>query len=473
MTSNKFIGAIDLSVRLSSMNPLGHLDLSASTVTFERSILQALEVVWQRARNQVLLDEGVIKGGDIPKGFELEEAEDLIEFVSSLRWKLLEARLPFKICTRVGVGVGITLADRWTAVVHALRTGGTQRETLKAEISEAKRRLGTLDPDVLERYFKLHRPLASTDNTADLQRDLESFKGLGFHADVDFHKFVPDAMKSRFFVNYFPNKTGKSFLPCAFIDLYWPFSPFDLISRYVGSSQTGAEDSLDVGSKSIISNVFDMLRRSIKASESNGIFYVSLLNAFIMSSNFSRVMYINRSSSKLKDRQTAQSADKDVFVLADLMAGDPINLVDPTDPELQYANGWQNYPPIFRAVLLDSDCIKLLKKSPGSEIVLASLLNCVWDRQVETDLIEIAVDSSISQALNDASGSEESEKVDGSLEYQEEDDKPVDVLFERLVREIQARYGEVMIRKIFGLSDQIIGIEAKKSALRASTSTSS
>jgi hypothetical protein len=423
MKQVKYIGAVDLSARLSSMNPLGYVSLRDASLKFQREILSSCLYVISNSKNrEVLLKNGIVKHGSIEKRFEFEDFSDFCSFVQRLRWSLLMKSLPFKICAQVATHGGQSLEDRWSKIL------AENVELDKATKDRVAQEFGTTDRTEILELFKLYRAEAVDSVSAALNSDLENFKGLGFYAGEDFRQNISSSERDMFFDNHFPKRTGRSYTPHKYVDILYDFPDDDLITR-----QSGSEDILPGGSISLVNEIFELLRRSAKAQEENGVFYISILNAFVISSNFDKISYIEREISQKPTKVNLLAIAKDI-------PPPP----DPQEDSPDLSAGWQWYPPIFKAIALDPSKISILKRTAGFEIVVASMLNKICDKVIKNrpDVSENDGDFSISGT---------------------------DPVLKAVVLKIQASYGEKMIRSVLNLPDTVIGAVEKRMTLGAAT----
>ena len=133
MADRGYIGIVDLTVRLSSMNPLAHIGIAQANLQFERIVIKACRLFYDkspRSTREKLLREGIILEGTSHKYFKFPNADSALEFSSLLRNLLVGARLPFKICLRPGELGGMTLAQAWGD-----RISSTTSELEKREVT--------------------------------------------------------------------------------------------------------------------------------------------------------------------------------------------------------------------------------------------------------------------------------------------------------------------------------------------------
>ena len=404
MPEPRFIGAIDLSVRLSSMNPLRYHKLDAAYLTLQKEVLSSCLYTYKNSVHRDLIDRiGIIYSSGSDKRFWFSDIGDLITFVRMLRWKLIEQRLPFKICVRIEEGGIVSLMDQWGPKLSTLSTDDDTR-------SLAVQQLGTDSVDDIKKLFVLYTANASDEGNSRLNGDLESFKGLGFYV-AEGSISLDEIALQKFFLNHFPQKSTAGYVPIPYKDLVWDFSRQDLVS-HLNIGRQSIENS-----ENVISGILDLMRRSMKTDTQNGAFYVSALNGVAMSSNFSRLGRLTA------DRALDfEQSDDD---------SDAANLDD-----LYLLAGWQGYPPIFEAAILDKARISMLKRAPGIEILIGTILSKVFEGQ----------------------------------EVEQHSDLSRDEIFQLLVRQIQKSYGEAIVRKVISLPDTVITEVHRRVILDAASS---
>jgi hypothetical protein len=411
MENGKFIGAIDLSVRLSSMNPLSYIDINEAATKFERVILLSCLHTFRNSESRHLLTErGVVRQGSGERRFEIERFDDFLRFIKWARHELLDQKLPFKLCARGNATGGKILSERWSHVIDEFHSGETstnRKEQLRRILLE---NLGTSDSSEIQTLFSLYRADSSYDASALLEAEIESFKGFGFHAPIAFIDQLDNEASKHFFENCFPIKTGKGLEIRRFIDLKYDIDDSDLVTIL-----ESGPNILSTGVKNLIDNVFELLRRSMKADEANGIYYISIINGFVLSSNFSELVYI----SKEKRFETTTS--------------DGLEAQNPVEQDLK--EGWQWYPVIFGALIIDTTLINTIKKAAGCEIVLATLINKVLSLKFYGGVISTI------------------------------DEFAVTIL----IKTIERKYGENIIRRIINLPEFVISSVTRKFVLKAAS----
>jgi len=449
MSNRRYIGTIDLTARLSSMNPYMYDDPKDANLRFEKILIEVCRATYLRSSNQGnLRRDGVIKGGDVPAGFEFEHLEDFIFFIGQARWALLDAHLPFKLCASLGTSVGRTMEEMWSARVA--EGSPPFSESIKAE---AKARFGTDDPKQIALIMSLYRPAAATDDSALLKTSLEEFKGFGLHINKDLIKENPEI--KNIFLNYCPIKSQRGYDISEYYDMYLPISPQDTIQRY-----DNGENRLTSGCGALISQVLDMMRRSMKADDQNGAYYISLLNCFAHSSSYDKLAVIEETRASPPrggpNDRAPRASDLPVFRLAYLRSGGPIPLAAPSDgpapsgavePPPALKSGWQGYPPIFETVLLSPQSVSLLKRAPGAEILLGSMMMRIHERAPSDAVLE-----GVPRGELATDPEKESENTDPILE--------------RTIRTTEAIYGERIMRKILRLPPHIVSQAIKKEILK-------
>ncbi|MGN6210506.1 hypothetical protein [Asticcacaulis sp.] len=362
-----FIGVIDLSVRLSSMNPIKMLDVDYQEEHLEGLIIRRIRSLIEKA-GQPAINRIVIRPGMTPKQFEFEGYDQFEEFVSNLQWDLLSqsedgTSIPFKMCVGTSRSAAQTLAEAWAKEVDDLENGHLAGPQLAELKSRLRNKFATDKPKTIKKIIALYQAEGVDSDRLQLSVEMESFKGMGFHAVPAFLHAVPEAKRANYFVNYFPIKRGPNkYSVEEFLSLKLDIVPDDLIKtsileRYhtdpAGVKHTESKrrvSSLDTGSKPVLTGLFKLLRRSISADEANGIYYVSMFNCFIVSSNYKELTYN-------KERVKIQKSS--------------------TNGEF-WDVGWYGFPPIFDSLILDTHTKAIVKRIPAKEMLLASLLGAVY-----------------------------------------------------------------------------------------------
>lgn len=446
----EFIGVVDLTVRLSSMNPFGHIDVQEANRRFESAIIYSCQTLYNEAGKDTPLAKryeakGIIPYGASDKYFHFDDREHIVHFARTLRSRLISQGLPFKICISKGDLARGNLLEKLGALKVGVKSGDAAlRQAATAELQEI---FNTTDLAEIARLLELYRAPSASESSVMLSTRLEAFKGFGIWIDQSvLESGIEDAFK-----NYFPTRgpngryTEEEFLDCLFprldADVVIRFAPDtedapDLDSSWPKrkgkrSAPARPDDAdlfiLPTGRAPLIDNVLDLLRRSSKAGEDNSIYYVSLLTTIVRSSNFCEI--------------------------ARLAASEPWK----ENPAKLLAPGWQHYPPIFNTLVLDQHHRGVIRKIPGIQLTLAALI----------DEIHAALTGEPTSAeLPAAPASKRSEATRAKIAAAAEKDG----IFGQIVRHIEATFGVPMMRKIWAVPNQVMNQERKRTMLNVMTS---
>lgn len=464
-----YIGIVDLTVRLSSMNPLGYIDVKDASVRFERRLIDACLTTHDKARNQSgMLAEGIVQGGAAAKFFQFRSEVDLHRFIVDLRYRLLQAKLPFKICVRRGELGGKTVEERWRSVAEKLKDNSDGDAKLQAQRSLLEG-LGVETPKAFADIVSLYRAPNLADEGLDLSIDLEAFKGFGISIKLDDPEdplLTADLAENqaagepdleggtRFFRNHFPvRRSAKHLETVEYFDCCFDFMVDDVVTRLAQNntqdtppSQSGGGSELDddtddyedegkrrrgdvkedipAGSNIVIQSVVDMLRRSQTADPDSAIYYASLLTTFVRSSHFGSLTYRARR--------------------------------EPSRETHSLAAGWQKYPPIFGTLLLSLKSVMVLRRMTGIELTLAALVDKIY--------------SVISQERESAALDRQSSRVNAHpdlrvLLARGEDAVRQSNVMKRTLRTINVQYGSSTWRRVLTCPPAVLSEQRKKVVL--------
>ncbi|MGE4305261.1 MAG: hypothetical protein AB7E24_14670 [Novosphingobium sp.] len=439
MATEPIIGAVDLTVHLSSMNPLNHIDSRDANRAFERSLIQA---AWYTARHSPQVEDmranGLVVEGPGAKYFRMISPDDLVRFCIKTRELLVEGGLPFKMCARAGELTSSPLRAKWEQVIANAEDGDSDaKKQLRDEFNTDKR-------DEIEDIFSIYRAPGFKNDAVELAMDIESFKGLG----VFFHESLLHSLSERdsFFKNMFPIRHARKDPEIRkFIDCKFDFTKDDVISRILvptgrandgrgGHRATPAGDEDNTrpeekklivseqrpggGAGKVIEGGLDLMRRSHDANPDNTAYYVSFLVNLIRSSPFGSMRYLTE---------------------------------DTPDPSGEHtlAAGWQGDPVIF-STLLEPTNRQMFKETIGIEYVLASLLDEIFATLTgEKSACALSHQAPISADLvNQATESP---------------------IFHESVHRVRAAFGKLVMRKIYKLPDWVIRKEACRAILNATS----
>jgi hypothetical protein len=424
------IGVIDLTVRHSSMNPLNIIDPHGASSEFEQMVLVACRDMLNRTvdadRARRMRDRGIVVEGPAAKFFQFEHAEDAMAFSRHVRSLLLERKLPFKLCLAKGSLGERSLRDRWKPVLDSAQGSGTDAENAKRELMA---QFATTDGSEIEQLFQAYLAPGFHEDAISLALDLDAFKGFGMWIDPALGSEFPG---TDLFRNHHPVAGRRRHDLAAakeFIDCRFPRSDDDIIVRAAGADP----DILPSGQTARIASVCDLLRRSMKAGDENGIHYVSLLVTMVRSSSFGAI-------AKLASDEATGDPNDDRTLLA----------------------GWQRHPPMFHTLLLDASMRTVLKRMPGIELVVAALL----DEIHAAGLARVTGDEPRSSADLDVGTS-------GDLRQSFRDRHRVNLTavavdggpFAEAVKTIESAFGENILRRVWTVPDAVLNPERKRAAL--------
>lgn len=427
-----FIGIIDLTVRHSSMNPLGYINIHEASVRFEQLILYACADVLGRyeldnPRVEKMVKRGIVTQSGAAKLFQFEYADDAMAFVTYLRSLLIEKRLPFKICLTSGTLGGPSLSDIWSSEVTMV--SNAQSDNAHPEVrKKLLNQFGNSNPKLIECQFKAYKVPGFHEDEISLALDLDAFKGFGIWIDRKLST-GPNALNDeRLFRNFHPGNTNfsKSRLPSAeFFDVRFAVDEDDLVTR-----RSSKPTFLPTGQQVRIAGVIDLLRRSLKAGDENAVYYVSLLTTIVRSSYFEKMQYLVKAG--------------------EIEAGMPA-----------LSQGWQEHPPIFHTLLVDLGAKQLFRRVPGLELVLGAVIDEIHAALteeppscgIEAYSRNANADTATKQALAD--------RLNSALNPEG--------IFALAVKEIEKTYGEQIMRRIWAAPDGVLNAERKRAALKVIT----
>ncbi|MEH0198459.1 hypothetical protein V7S57_13980 [Caulobacter sp. CCNWLY153] len=465
-----YIGIVDLTVRLSSMNPWGQIDIRDANLQFQRCVIQACVDTHSSAgdRQEKLEAEGIIRGGSSAKFFQLENEDDLYNFIVVLRHLLLEEKIPFKICVRKGHLEGKTLSQKWGDDFIKLSSKDSKESERCREVLQEN--LGYDDEETIETIFKLDKSPNLTGEGLDLSMDFENFKGFGISVnlnDTSDPLIAPSEAaddearpegtlrrRSRLFRNHFPvQRSAKQLTTVEYWDCPFDLDDDDLVTRFrpqnrIDSDQERdaspadqavehddeADEGLDTETKPeraietapsastvTISTILDMLSKSQTADPDNSVYYTSLLSTLVRSSNYKELHY----------RAKAQNGSSSKLLAA----------------------GWQKYPPIFGTLLISAKPSGLLKRTIGIELTLAALIDEIYSS---------VTSEPHSAALRTDAGRSASPADERKARMQLEEKARSSSTLIRSLRRINLRYGPAIWRKILQCPPSTLSEDRKK-----------
>lgn len=443
MTDSGFIGVVDLTVTLSSMNPLGHINIKQANSVFETIVISACKHVYDispRGKSigsrSPLLKQGIVREGPAAKFFHFDNIDDLLEFSIKLRSLLLDKGLPFKLCLRTGTLGSGSLRERWQPIVDKAFPKSSARHD-DAERTEASKKLlaefNAESKAEIEDIFKLYLAPGFHGDAVNLSMDFESFKGFGIY--IDSSTFSGKQIDERFFSNFFPIKAGgRSFRAVEYVDILFPKDPDEKITRFTRRTNESPppsdsdepdgdldtkddifDDVPDTANKLRAENTLELMTRSFKANEDSGSYYVTMLTNIVRSSYFD-------------DMQILRSAEP-------IPSGNKIR-----------AKGWQNDPPIFSMLMSPKNRL-MLRRVGGIELVLGALIDEIADVRIGPAL----------NTYNALDASDPRRKAEFSLADDE--------VFNKAITRVGSGYGESLLRKILICPIAILNEERKRAVL--------
>ena len=433
MVATNFIGVVDLTVRLSSMNPLEYIDPNDASRRFERHIIEACKYTLGASSNkEALMNSGIIIDGITAKYFHFQNRDDLLTFILKLRYLLIRDKLPCKICVSRGTLSSYHLADAFEPVLKRLDAGDDAAGDML--INE----LGTDERTEIEELFKLYRAPRIEENAVTLGAQLEAFKGFGLFADT---ALIDAVGEDHAFINHSPKRsltTSRHWEIHEYIDFQFPRDESDVVVKLKRqptepidqidelnepdadadyddqANEKSAEDEaegvvevLPTGSIVLINDIMDLLTRSFKSDESNGIYYVSILTTIVRSSHYKNMMYLARPR-KIDGRL--------------------------------YASGWQRVPPIFLTILARRTR-NMLRRINGFDLVLGALIDEIF--------------SGLSGRQNSA----------GIFKNEVRDSPLNSAIFARAIINIESVFGENMLRKVLRCPSNVLRDDRKREVL--------
>ena len=439
---SEYIGVVDLTVRLSSMNPLGHIDVQDANRRFERVIVQSCKTMYDDAKGkgETATLARYEAGGIVPQGaseklFHFEEYSQIISFARTVRSRLIAERLPFKICISKGrLGSG-NLREKVADALGALASMDSDRQAAAEKVLLDL--FNSVDPQEIDKLLQLYRASSPSESSVALSTAMEGFKGFGIWIDTS----LLDERPVDLFVNYFPvRNVHRRLINERFLDCPFNCDPNDVVYTLMGDGEadSGARKAtvgkaqvsrrtnvLASGHSAMIDSILDLLKRSRKAGEENAIYYVSLLTAIVRSSHFAKIEYLTKS------KPFGTSRTKELTAT------------------------WQNYPPIFQTLALDQHNRAILRKVPGIDLTLAAMID-----QVHAALTNEPA-SSVVGVTRPARDQTARDFCDGMREH--------DSIFGKIVRHIEAHYGESMMRRIWAVPADVMNEERKRAMLEVMT----
>jgi hypothetical protein len=358
-TGDRFIGYIDLTVRLSSMNPHKILDVGKANDTFIKKLFDAtLHTMVASRHPERLTKYGILKVQLNAPFFEFEFFDDLVNFLSRLRFSLMNEGLPFKAVIRRGELGGNTLREKWESTVEKVEKGTAERGVLE----EAKMALASIfearSNTQIRELFSLCRGDQLDISSVVLHADFEGFKGTGLYFNPNDEDFLEKQKSNQLISNYFPLLKGKVVEYSFYLDLPLKGVEELLITRCaIVTTSTKKEKFLSSPRRcsdraqefaSVFKEVQNLFHRSVLSRPQDGAFFISFFTLLIQSSDFSQMTYI----SKEAEAEALENTDVEKEVLV---------------------SGWQNYPIMFESVFLDTSFEKELFEVPGRCLIFGLL----------------------------------------------------------------------------------------------------
>jgi len=301
--------------------------------------------------------------------------------------------------------------------------------------------LGRDEKEGIEAVFKLYRAPRIDDNAVTLGSELEAFKGFGLYADK---RLADDISGPETFINHSPKKSlsvSRHSDNLEYLDFKFPTDDSDVVVRFkrkrtevleISEPPDGALDDIEeesriesaehleeeyeetaevpsTGSIVIIEQIMELLTRSFKADEMNGIYYISIITTIVRSSHFGDMEYFARS------KKMAQ-ADRIL------------------------AAGWQKVPPIFQMILARRPRM-MLKRISGFDLVLGALID---------------------EIISGLTGQRSSARTEGNGERKPQWKRET---LARAVYDLETAYGENMLRKLLRCPPNVLRDDRKREIL--------
>ncbi|GGB55828.1 hypothetical protein [Blastomonas aquatica] len=438
-----FIGVVDLTVRLSSMNPLGHIEDQSANRCLESAMIQACQTVHAVVAREDpelaarYLDRGMVPYGASDKYFHFERYQDIMLYARTLRSDLIARKLPFKLCVSTGDLAKGSLIDELRTLRASLSSDASKiPEEVGKQITDV---FNTHDLAEIDLLLKLYRASSTSRSSVMLSTRLETFKGFGIWIDASLVGHADGVFR-----NYFPTRgPGQRLIVQGFLDCPFKRDHNDVVIRLTTSSapasgaatgngrnKAGSEFDepatvLSGGQTAMIDDILDLLRRSSKAGDDNAIYYISLLTTIVRSSQFGKIEWLAA--------QRALSKKK------------------------KLAAGWQYYPPIFHTLALDRQHRAMIRKIPGIELTLAAMI----------DEVHAALTAEPSSATVPAH--QPTERNAATL-TQLALVRSKDHIFGKVVRHIEATFGVAMMRRIWSAPSDMLNDERKVAMLEVMAS---
>jgi hypothetical protein len=505
MNMPEFIGVIELTVRLSSMNPLDYIDHQEASKALEAALIQTNQLFIDSIIDsepdlvQRYRERGIVSYGAAEKYFRFERYQDIIFYARQLRLALIGQKLPFKLCISAGDLNKGSLADKlrivrdalpsnaveipsdlaenisedrlWTIAVEtglitAERKGGLNiTEEIEDILKATKSKFAAICREI-EGIFKTNKLkdiyyLLDFYKTADtgessvvLSTSLENFKGFGIWIDPNLAEDV--STPHGLFKNYFPTRGRERRLVFnGFLDCPFPCRPADVLTR-LRVEDSGEDDASVPRRKS---------RRQNNAADDTD--RADLTDAVQIdrplgghSAQIDDILELLRRSSKASDENSIYYVSLLTTIVRSSHFGalcylEKLKPVEPGSSKM-LALGWQHFPPIFETLARDHRHRAIIRKIPGIELTLGAMIDELLAAQTSEP-------PSSSFPSTRRIGRDPAAKVWIKTVCEK------DHVFGRVVRHLEAAFGVQVMRRIWHVPNDVINEDRKVAMLEVMT----
>ena len=358
MAKTSYIGLVDLTTRLSSMNPNGIYSNDESWKLFKLSLRRAGLSTLSKSSCKELIKHQMFPVTDPFPSFQFFEQSDLFNFVSTLRRELLSKALPFKIIVTTGNFKKKNDFNNFSAALENVNT----IDELDGEYAEyANKEFDALSIKEIKELISAVGNIGTDTTSHKLVEVAEEFKGNGtyFCNPIIFDNIYKNLMV----INYYPKRAGKQVDYIEYID--YKLDNFNFSCEYFNNNIDGENYGIssykDEDTKIIVDHAVNMMFKSSQINKDDGMYYISFINLIILSSNFSEFFYKTEDKTENKIEYMTLNENN------------------------TYRPGWQKIPYIFNYFYNNRMFEKRLNEIPGSHICYALFLKELINRLKETD----------------------------------------------------------------------------------------